>query len=656
MAVSAVVDVLLALARIKPQFIVVEDLHWADSLTRDVVAALATQARQASLLVTITSRDPCPDSISEKPGCTLLSLPRLNQHAVEDLVRSIWASDHPSELPYFIYTKSEGVPLFAEELTHYLKNLPPDTRTPQAWEQALRDGRVATLQDLIAARLEGLGDSRRLAQLASVIGRDFNRNLLAKFTSIEYSTDALKASLRRLVSSGIIVGDKHAYRFGHVLFQQAAYDSLLKAHRRDLHARIVQILTADQPSPYPAEMIAWHYSESGQPFEAAQYAVKAAEACAARFAMEEADRLLSFSDKQFASLTAEPSAVRDLRLAMLAVRGPVAAALHGRGSPQACAIYEEGVTLCQTQTDQDLAKWFPLYWGWWFTAPNSENKVRSDILVRDLKHTADPEVRLQSLHCAWATAFDAGQHSYCLDCVREGLTLYDEERAVWMRGRYGGHDAKVCALGERALSLWFMGHEKAAIASIEEAIDWAKWIDHPASIFHALDYAAGLAYYRGDVSGALLLATQMDSLAAAHGMPSATAKARLFGGWAKAMVAPMNDGVGAFDRALNLQREIGTEENLCIYNDMKTDLLELNGQYEAALNLTAETIESSLATGQTFWVPELLRRKARLLRKLGQTEERWKRDLEAAIDMADSQGAIALSRRARADQSAPLSK
>ena len=81
----------------------------------------------------------------------------------------------------------------------------------------------------------------------------------------------------------------------------------------------------------------------------------------------------------------------------------------------------EGVALCLGRDDEDRAKWFPLYWGWWFTAPDYETQqARSEILVRDLEGTADPEVRLQSLHCAWATNFHAGRHAYCLTCVERG--------------------------------------------------------------------------------------------------------------------------------------------------------------------------------------------------------------------------------------------
>jgi predicted ATPase len=647
LAVQAIVELLLAFCKTKPRLLIIEDFHWADSLTRDVVARLSSQITRVRALVIVTSRDLSFLDSNERTGVVSLTLPRLDSRSVRELVRTVWGSDYPPELPSFIFNKSEGVPLFAEELVLFIRSLPNYPATASYWERALRDGSVVTLQDLIAARLEGLGEARHVAQLASVIGRDFGHDLLEKIIE-PHSAERLGPALSQLLSAGIIVSDGTAYRFGHVLFQEAAYNTLLKTYRRELHRRIAQILITKQET-YSAEVIAWHYSQAGQALEAAQFGLKAAEACVSRSAMEEAEKLLSFAQEQLDSCDAEASIKRDLRLLMLAVRGPVVAALFGRGSPQACAIYEEGVRLCQSKTNQDLAKWFPLYWGWWFTAPNSETKARSDIIVRDLKHTTDPEVKLQSLHCAWATAFDSGQHTYCLDCVREGLKLYDHERAIWSRARYGGHDAKVCALGERALSSWFLGRESEALNSLDEAVNWAELVDHPASVFHALDYGAGLHYYRNDPKKAAVYAERMKELATIQGMPSALVKAQLFGAWAKAIIYRSADYAGEFDKALQMQREIGTEENICIYSDMKVSLLEISGEIGMAMELTTSIIETSLQTGQVFWIPELYRRRAKLHADLGHSTNCWEYDIRSALDLAESQGAIALVERAQSD-------
>jgi predicted ATPase len=229
------------------------------------------------------------------------------------------------------------------------------------------------------------------------------------------------------------------------------------------------------------------------------------------------------------------------------------------------------------------------------------------------------------------------------------LKLYDHERAIWSRARYGGHDAKVCALGERALSSWFLGRESEALNSLDEAVNWAELVDHPASVFHALDYGAGLHYYRNDPKKAAVYAERMKELATIQGMPSALVKAQLFGAWAKAIIYRSADYAGEFDKALQMQREIGTEENICIYSDMKVSLLEISGEIGMAMELTTSIIETSLQTGQVFWIPELYRRRAKLHADLGHSTNCWEYDIRSALDLAESQGAIALVERAQSD-------
>ena len=337
-------------------------------------------------------------------------------------------------------------------------------------------------------------------------------------------------------------------------------------------------------------------------------------------------------------------------LQLLTARGPVAAALFGRGSEQARAVYERGVALCLGRDDQDRAKWFPLYWGWWFTAPDYETQQeRSEILVRDLEGTADPEVRLQSLHCAWATNFDAGRHAYNLSCVEQGLALYDEERARRSRGRYGGHDAKVCALGERALSLWFMGEDAASAKSIDAAIRWAEHIDHHDSLFHALDYAVGLKRCRNDPGGVVALADRMAEMAEERASPGGRAKAMLFRGWARALTGAVAEGLAEFEAGLALHSQIGTGENVSIYGDMHAEILGLAGRTDEAMQVLDDTIAASTRGGQVFWLPELHRRRALLRRDAGRNEWEIASDLQRALALAESQHAAALAARARAE-------
>jgi predicted ATPase len=587
----------------------------------------------------------------------VLSLPLsgLGADAVAQILESIWDTAPLPGLATFIYERSDGIPLFAEELALFLlERFRGHASNAKAWNEAMRERGISTLQDLVGARLASLGQLRRLAQTASVIGRDFSFALLSQIAGRSALPCSLEDSLQKLIRAGILrrgaTGSSSTYRFRHVLIHEAAHESMLKADRRQLHARIVRLVTEGAVPALSDEIVAWHFEQAGQPLEAARYAIRAAEGCVARSAVHEADQLLDFARKQLDQCDAAMSGVEDLLLQLLAVRGPVAAALSGRGSAETRAIYEQGVALCAARGDQDRAKWFPLYWGWWFTAPDYETqRERSKILLRDLESSADPEVRLQSLHCAWATNFDAGLHSFCLKCVETGLTLYDEDRARRSRVRYGGHDAKVCAFGERALSLWFMGDTAGSADSMNAAMRWAEHINHLDSTLHALGYGVGLKRYQNDYLGVVELADRIATVGTEHGLPGAITKAKLFRGWARALTGAVADGLTEFEEGFDLQRQIGTGENVSSYGGMQAEILERAGRFEEAFETLDRTIAASMRSGQVFWLAALHRTRALLRQALGHGREDVVADLRRALDVASEQGALALASRIRGD-------
>lgn len=633
-----------------PLLLVVEDLHWADTLTKALVASLPEWIESRRILAVATSREVIsPDGLGD-PNVLTLALPGLTAQANSDLLMKIWDGTPPDGLATFIYEKSDGVPLFAEQLALLLQDRPKaDVPDRAAWEALLRDEGVLDLRDLIAARLATLGQLRRVAQIASVIGREFQRKLLAALLEPEPLAVSLEEAIERLVQAGILRRKSTGthIRFRHVLIQEAAYESLLKAERGEIHGRIVRLIQAGSVSALPDEIMAWHFEHAGQPLQAARCAIRAAEACVVRSAVNEADRLLDFAEKQLAQASKSEDA-DDLLLQLLTVQGPVVATLFGRGGERARSLYERGVSLCARKGIQDRAKWFPLYWGWWFTAPNYvTQRRRSDVLVRDLEGSADPEVRLQSLHCAWATNIDAGRHLHCLKCVEDGLALYDEKRARLNRGLYGGHDAKVCGLGERAFSLWFIGDDAGSFESIVAAKQWAEYIDHVSSVLHALEFEVELKRYCNDYSGVIAVADRIAELGQA--MPSVLAKAALFRAWAQGMSEDAAVGLANFEAALIRQREIATFEGVPVYDGMRSELFARGDRNDEAISILDSAIAASTRSGQVFWLAELLRQRALLRLTRNEPQEIVAMDFGRALEAGLEQHAAALVSRVRLD-------
>lgn len=652
-ALEATLGLVAGWSSTRPRLVVLEDVHWADTLTQSVIAELPERIASRPILVAATSREPVPADVAGDHNVLSIGLSRLGAEAVNEMVALLWESPPPPGLAAFVYDKSVGGPLFVQELALLLKaRFGGQESTQRDWDEAMRKEGILTLRDAIEARLAGLGDLRRIAQVASVIGRDFRLDLLSHIVDSKSLKAPLDKALQRLVDQGIVrrpAAADASYRFRHVLIHETAYDSLLKSERRTLHERIVDLVESGI-STLPDGLVAWHCAQAGQPLKAAQHAVREAESCVVRSAVREADRLLVMAEEQLAACAGQPEA-EDSMLQLLTTRGPVAAALLGRGAEETRAIYERGVALCQQRTAGDRAKWFPLYWGWWFTAPDyGTQRDRSQIILRAMEGTSDPEARLQALHCAWATNFDAGAHAFCLQCVEEGLALYDEKRARRGRVRYGGHDAKVCGLGDRALAHWFMGEAAKSDESMAETMRWAEHIDHLDSTLHALEYALGLTWYRRDSAGVIAMADRMIAVASENALPGPIATAKIFRGWARAVGGALAEGHAELEEGFARQREIGTEENVSIYGSMQAEILVQTGRREEALAVLDKAIAHATQSGQVFWLAELHRSRALLRRALGSPLDAVEAELSLALDVAREQQAEALAARIRETQ------
>lgn len=654
-ALDAAINVVSGWCGSGPQLLVIEDMHWADTLTIALLERLIGAVATLPMMVVATTREQ-KLARSADDHVLSLSLPRLGAETVAPLVGAVWSPrELPAGLATFIAEKSDGVPLFAEELAVFLKERPESAPAgPQGWAQALRDNSIATLEDLLAARLASLGVARGTAQLASVIGREFSLELLSRLASIAGAGVAVEDDLSMLVQSGLVhridASDHPLFRFRHVLIQEAAYNSLLKTRRRELHDRVVDLILETPGIDFPDDIMAWHCEQAGRNRLAAVHAIRAGEACAIRSAPHEAARMLELAARCLEACERNRD-INDLMLTLLTAQGPVAVTLHGKGSPEARAIYDRGVAICRAHAIEDREKWFPLYWGWWFTSPNGVVKrKRSEVIIRDLARANQPETRLQAYHCSWAANFHAGNHALCLQAIDNGLELYDPERARESRARYGGHDAKVCGLAERGLSLWFGGADAQASENIEAAIQWAETTEHVQSVCHALDFALMLNRYRGDAAVAASLAARLSDLAEANAMPGYKLKSGIFAGWSKALLTSPGEGLREIENGLQLHRAIGTDEDFPVYQEMLAEVLGLTGNQTQGIDVLTAAIGQAETTGNLFWVPELYRRRASLRGTRGEPLAAGpRRDLEQALTIAEKIAATSLILRAKAE-------
>jgi predicted ATPase/class 3 adenylate cyclase len=645
--IDAAIELLCSRASAGASAIVLEDVHWADEMTLELLHHLCRLAPTMPMLVVQTSRQSRPQE-----GVTQLLLAGLPPAAMRDLVAAGWDGMPPRGLPDLILEKSDGMPLYAEELMHFLRANSEYHRLGTGWRDLLLDGEVSSLNDLLASRLAGSGSARRVAQFASVIGKEFTTALLEELLD-GADREGLAAHLEVLAAHGIVEPSPHhanTYQFRHVLLQEAAYGSLLKSDRLKMHKRIARSLVESSVPSLPDAIAAWQCAEARMHRDAVRFALAAAEACVLRSAMKEASISLDLCGREIDLVSRRNPDRRELLLTMLQLQGVVATALEGEGSETARRLYSRAMQLVRRRPPTLRAEYFPAYWGWWFTAPNVRTQQsRAHILVDDMMTVNDAETRLQSFHCAWATSFHAGEHAFCQDCVERGLELYDQDRAVRNRAFFGGHDAKVCGLGERALSNLLVDRVEASEHAITLALEHADVIEHVGSLVHALYYALVLRYCQrlyGDIQD---LGERMLSLAQQHGLVASQARARMYCGWADLMTSPSGDGARRFEEGLAMHQRSGTDDNLSIHSDMHAQVLERIGKPLEALSVVDNAIRLGQKSGQWFWLAELYRHRARLRHGMGEREHRVRSDLTHAIRIADAQGAAWLLGRAKRD-------
>jgi predicted ATPase len=343
---------LLKEAERNPLVVVWEDLHWADPTTLELLSLLVDQAPTARLLGLLTHRPEFTQPWGNRSHLTQLSLSRLGREQVEGMASHVAGGKAlPEELLAEIVARTDGVPLFVEELTRMLLESGYLKRRDERYELTRPLERLAipsTLQSSLMARLDRLGDAKEVAQLGAVLGREFSYELLQAVS--RSNEESLKKSLGKLVKAELLFqrGLAHTarYIFKHALVQDAAYRSLLQRRRQELHKKITDTLrecSADAADIEP-ELLAHHYTEAREIAEAVPLWQRATDIATRRSAYEEAIA----RSRRGIEATAELPDGEERWLAELRLQVALCWAIQGRwgfASPKQESAYTRGIEL-----------------------------------------------------------------------------------------------------------------------------------------------------------------------------------------------------------------------------------------------------------------------------------------------------------------------
>ncbi|MFC7477919.1 AAA family ATPase [Dankookia sp. GCM10030260] len=647
-----------ALAARAPVLLVVEDAHWADPTTRELLDLFVAEAPVLPLLLVVTHRPEFdPSAWLGQPHVTPVQLNRLRRAEHSALLRRVAGGKAlPPEVEAEVLARSDGVPLFVEEVGRAV--LESGLLREEAERWAL-DGPLprlavpASLQASLVARLDRLPSAREAAQAGAVIGREFAHDLLAAVAGVP--APALRSALDALVAADLFqrcgTPPEALYAFRHALIRDAAESTLLRERRRELHRRAAEAIERLRPEAVEREpeLLARHRAEAGEAEAAAALYLRAAERAAARSALREARAHLA---RGLALLpgVADADAAQRLEVGLLTVRGNVANADAGLGSAESGRAFGRAVALCRASGEEGapLARALCGLWTHRLHAGDFAEAARlAEAAVRAARRGGGPGLRRSALAALGSTRCLMGEHAAAAPPLREVLADPDAfEVGPWTGSASAGSLAQVFLC--RVLLATSALDRSAAHAA--EVLARTAGRGHLASRATALAGCCAHAWIAGDAALLRERTRTLAALAAAEGFPHWAVRARAYEGWAAAAEGRAAEGVGLMEESLAAQRAAGTTLLLPLFEAMLSDAHLLAGDAAAALSHAEEGLAIAARTGEAWFDAELRRRLSCVLLRLdpgdaGRAEAEFRR----AIEIARSQGARLFELRAARD-------
>jgi class 3 adenylate cyclase/tetratricopeptide (TPR) repeat protein len=627
---------LLAAAAIQPAVLVVEDLMWADPSTIELLELLGHQAATARVLLLYTARPEFRCAWPPRSNLTIVTLNRLDRQHVRQMIASRSRSSGLPELVETLVARSDGVPLFAEELT----SLVTDAARRFAQSEV-----PATLQDLLAARLDRVGPAaRHIAQIGAAIGREFPYRLLEVIAG---STSAdLAEALARLTDAELL----HArgfppdatYVFKHGLIRDAAYGRLLKSRRRELHVAIARALTDRFPETVETmpELLAHHFTEAGELETAWRQWQKAGELAVARSALREAAGHFTTALELLATLPDAPGRVQQA-LNLQVLLGQALAATKGYGARDVTDAFARARELARKAggTPELLSVLFGL---WTSIAGQGELGVARDLADELLLVAQRAGMRTEMVwgHLAHGiNHYSLGDHTAAREHLACVVNLYREvERPA------SPSDPGVMALSYATVNSWTLGLVDEARERSRESLELAERLQNPLAVAWARFFTGALHVFSREPRRALEHVEPLLTLSTEHGFALFTGLATIVRGAALAEDGRHDEGVADLRTGLGAYRTTGQRVSHRLY------LCWLAQAYAAAgaVGEAAATVDEALGipTDERLFEPELHRLRAELLARQSAEPARVEASFREAIELARRQAARSLELRA----------
>jgi class 3 adenylate cyclase/predicted ATPase len=598
----------------------VEDLHWFDASSLELMQLLIEQAATARVMLVCTARPEFRAPWSLRTHHAQFTLNRLSTTHVRELVASVVAHSALSvETIEKVVERTGGVPLFVEELTRAVLEKGGATH-------ALHEI-PANLHDSLMARLDRLGPAKEVAQIASVIGREFSYELLLAVSAIP--ADDLQAALLKLADAELIyttgIPPTANYTFKHALIQDAAYGALLKSKRKQVHGRVARVLEmqSGRSTETQPEILAHHYSEAGNVALAISYWHKAGQRASQGSASNEAVAHLS-RGLELIERSPDTPERSGIELALLTTLGPVLIATKGYAAPEVGEVYDRARELCRRveNSPQLPIVIFGLFAFYVVRADHEKALALGKDLLSLAERAQDRALLVQAHNALGLVLFFRGDFAAARDRLEQSLALYDVEQHRSLAFSYAGQDPGVTSTVFSAWISQTAGYPEQALKRSHDALDLAQLLAHPYSLVYARGIAAAFHQYRKEEDSTRDLADASLSLATEHGFPFWSGFQTILLGWALVKQGKADEGIAQMSRGMEAYWATGAELLRPYLLGLFAEALVEGGSTERGLRLVAEALEAVKKTEERFYEAELYRKKGELLfRSYGEGSE-----------------------------------
>jgi predicted ATPase len=612
---------ILALAVQQPVLFIVEDLHWIDPSTLEFLTLLVDQGPTARLFTLFTCRPEFRAPWGTRAHLTSITLNRLPRAPVEIMVERVAGGKAlPAAVVQQVVAKTDGVPLFVEELTKMVLESGLLREEKDRYELAGPLPPLAiptTLHDSLMARLDRLAAVKEVAQLGATLGRTFSYELLQAILPLDEAT--LRQALAQLVGAELLyqqgLPPRATYIFKHALIQEAAYQSLLKSTRQRYHQRIAQVLAARFPETAATqpELLAHHYTEASLLEEAITHWRRAAERANERAANAEAIGHLTKGLELLQTLS-DSSARLQHELRLQIILGRALKDAKGYGDPEVAQAYMRARELCQQmgEAQQLFAVLLGLAIHFVVRAEFQTARELGEQLLSLEGHAQDPVLLVEAHYALGVTFSWLGEFTRARAHLEQAIAQYDPQQHRSHIALYGQDAGAVC-LSRLAPVLWYLGYPDQALKRSQQALTLAQELSHPFSLAYVLLWVARLYNHRREVQGTQERADAATAFSTEQGFPFWSPQGAILQGWALAEQGRVAEGIAQMRQGLSDLRTTETEVTRAYSLGLLAGAYGKACQAEEGLTLVEEALALVDNNGERWPEAELHRLKGELL-------------------------------------------